>query len=95
MGGDERLAASWAGMKDAFGVSEAYPELHLACLEEIRPAPYRADRVLHSTAEGPFLRRRLGEALLASNSDGKIPGKRWSDFDGRCRYTCEHDRERS
>jgi hypothetical protein len=29
----------WAGMNDAFGVSEGSPELHRACLEEIRPAP--------------------------------------------------------
>ena len=29
----------WPGMNDTFGVSEASPELHRACLEEIRPAP--------------------------------------------------------
>ena len=50
----------WAGMNDAFGVREASPELHRACLEEIRRVPGTSGR----KSGLAMARRRLGLAPL-------------------------------
>jgi hypothetical protein len=66
----------WAGMNDAFGVSEAYPERQRAFLEEIGPSPLCVGGVRTKSGRHSGERRRPSPFKAGSKSGRGLCGAR-------------------